>query len=613
MDPATSPLPSPSALSPQGDFASVPAPDLLAELIRRRFTGTLRVDRNGMVKVIYFSQGDLACASSNAEEDRLGNLLVRTGRLTNEQLSHAKTRQTERSSIGNILVELGYITAAELLEGARRQVEEIVTDLMGWRQGTYQVRAVPLSREVVNLSLPARVLLVRALQNLNDRELVLERLGSLESVPARVEPFDEAARALDFGFSIEPLLEALDGKRSVREICESVDMEDFQVCKILYTLLILGLLRRATNGSGRELVFVEGELQNGETLPRADETGSRWGRRRAAAKGRASGQSAPAAAGIPVAAADADSVAAPAPSAEQGSPAGADVPADTPAEPAGEEIEVSLDDEPTAIPPATRVVAIPVRRLVVRGALALLILGLVGGIVYFTYFRPTLTPDDVEEERLLAALMDEARQELEPPRHSGSSGGKEATPSGAGAPGAVAEAPPTAAAHTAPSGSGGPAAAPTGAEPPPAAPPPAPRLQAPAPRPAAPASGLEKARLQPMLSADANFRSAMELMRRGRFPEAAESFQRALESQDPGTYAIQVLLACQDITLQRAFERAPDRTLYFVATTFRGQACYRLLDGLYSSESEARSELDRLPALFREDGNRPVVVRAPRP
>ena len=104
----------------------------------------------------------------------------------------------------------------------------------------------------------------------------------------------------------------------------------------------------------------------------------------------------------------------------------------------------------------------------------------------------------------------------------------------------------------------------------------------------------------------------MKLVAQRRIPEAADLFARALQEQAPDRYAIQLLLACQDSTLESAFERLPERVLYFVSTSYRGQTCYRLFDGIYPSEAEARADLERLPPLFREGGNRPAVVRLPR-
>lgn len=558
MDSATSPALSPPAFPAQGDFTAIAAPDLLIDLVRRRFSGTLRADRGGVVKVLYFGEGDLACASSNAEEDRLGNLLVRHGRLGAEQLAHAKQRQGEKASIGNTLVELGFITSAELLWGARRQVEDIVTDLLGWREGSYQIRASTLSKEIVNLQMPARTLVVRALQQLTDRELVVERLGTMEAVLSRVEPFNEAARAFDFGFAADELLSSLDGRRTVHAICESIDMEDFQACKVLYTLLCFGLLRRATPPSARELVFVEGELQEGQQMVRVPEPASRWARRKAERS-----EEPPAPPPIQLA-----SPAETAPDEEVVSivineESGAGSPSEPSAEPAVEET--------TAVPNPLEGAAHrnPGRRLVLpaiawKGLIALGLAALIGAVIYFTYFRPTL---DSEETQLLAALMEEA----------------DAPP---------APAPPESSGRAAQS------------EPPPASTP-APRTSLAAPGP------LENARPLTMLSADANFRSAIDLVKQRRIPEAADWFRRALARQEAGRYAVQVLLACQDSTLENSFERAPERTLYFVSTTYRGQTCYKLFDGIYSTEGEARSEIDRLPPLFREGGNRPAVVRLP--
>jgi hypothetical protein len=607
----------------QGDFTSVSAADLLVDLLRRRFTGTLRVDRAAKVKVLYVSQGDFACSSSNAEEDRLGNLLVQMGHLTPEQLDHAKAKQAERSSIGNTLVELGYITAAELLNGARRQVEEIVADLVGWREGTYQARPAPLSKEVVNLGMPGRGVVVRALQRLADRDLVVERLGGLETVLARVEPFDEAVRSLDIGLEAERILAAIDGRRSVREICEQLDLEDFDVCKTLHTLLCFGLVKRTAGAAPRALVFVEGELQNGDVLPRAGDLASRRARR-AAARAAAGGQP-PRLAPVPPAAPPqpASVLAAGGPSDPPAGPPphGVEPPAAVPiAEAAGEAAAPAFDSAPPSG-------AGPLRRLLVWGASALGLAAVVGGIVYFTYFRPTTRPGEDEEARLIAALLEEARIE-EAQEEVGRAGeaqeeeGIGAAPRPSSRPGAVKPTVPIQARPTAP----GSEAARPGQQPPspPKAEPTAPPKAAPsaassaasaqagaAEPPVAPA--LAKVSPSTMLSSDANFRSALELVGERRFREAAQAFRRALENQAPGAYSIQILLACQDATLEKSFARAAGRTLYAVPTTFRGQTCYRLFEGLYASEAEARREIDSLPAIFFEDGNRPLVVRAPRP
>jgi hypothetical protein len=583
-----SPAPSSAAVHAQGDFSSSPAPDLLVDLVRRHFTGTLRVERSGIVKVLYFSQGDLACASSNAEEDRLGNILVRSGRLSAEQLAHAKARQSAKTSIGNTLVELGFITAAELLDGARQQVEEILLDLVGWGEGTYLAREVGLSREVVNLGLPGRSLLVRALQQAPDRDLVVERLGSMDAVLSRVEPFDEPARALDFGLPVDATLAAVDGQRSVRAICEAAGIDDFQTCKVLYTLLAFGLVQHAAPAPARELIFVEGELQSGEEIPRAGERLSRRARRQAAGSNGAA--KVPPLTAVP-----------PPPPVEEESP----TPTPRAFESATPEPAAETPDEqtPAGIPgaPPRR----STRRLVWGGALALGLVALLAGILYFTYFRPILSSDDAEEARLLAALMEEAQQEgARVPDASSPRENATGAPPTVRPPHETAAAPP-------------PAPSPrqeVGTAPPPkeAAAGPAPHANAP-PRPAprgAPA--LEKSPLPTMLMTDGNFRRALELVPQRRFTEAAESFQRALQAQSSGTHTVQLLLACQDSTLGKAYERAPGRTLYFVQTTFRGETCYRLFDGLYSSEAEARRNLEDVPAVFFQDGNQPVVVRAPR-
>ena len=563
-----------------------------------------------MVKVLYFSNGDLACASSNAEADRLGNLLVRHGRLSADQLAHAKAKQAERATIGNILVELGFITSAELLWGARRQVEEILGDLVSWREGTYLLRDMPLSKEVVNLAMPGRTLLVRVLQQLTDRELVLERVGTLEAVLLRQPSFDEIARGLDFGFIVDDLLTQIDGKKTVREICGASGLDDFQACKALYTLIVLGALSREIRPA-RELIFVEGELQNGEALARANESKVRRSWLRPVREPASPQPSVPHGSTDPtVPEKEEQAAAATAVESETGPEATA----------AGRETgpEATAQEAPAAAAGSTEPIAASVfqrrrgRTVLWAAALAILLLAIGASLYYATYLRPTLNPDDAEEARLLAALLEEieASGEIEPGDPPASSQAS-IIPELSGSGGSLPEgAPPPPSAGAGSTGAAllpeidsisdpGPVKEPSSENPPPRAS----RKEAPS---------LENMGPLTMLSKDGNFRTAQNLVRNGRILEAAKSFQHALTVQKTGTHAIQLLLACEGSTIEKAFARAPDRTLYFVTTTYRGQTCYRLFDGLHASAAEARRDLDNIPVAFREDGNRPVVVRVPR-
>src|SRR2546427_9766237 len=77
-------------LPPQGLIDNVFPPRLVAGLHIQEFEGMLRLTFPDAIKVLYFKKGEVASAASNAEPDRLANILMHEGRLTAEQLDMAR-------------------------------------------------------------------------------------------------------------------------------------------------------------------------------------------------------------------------------------------------------------------------------------------------------------------------------------------------------------------------------------------------------------------------------------------------------------------------------------------------------------------------------------------
>ena len=131
-------------LPPQGTLDDIYLPRLVAGLHLHEFEGSLRLTLPDCVKVLYFKRGEIASAASNADPDRLANILIQEGRLTVEQLELARTRMTPGSSLGKTLIEMGFLTPNELLQGARRQVQIIVASCFTATAGSYEMVPGPL-------------------------------------------------------------------------------------------------------------------------------------------------------------------------------------------------------------------------------------------------------------------------------------------------------------------------------------------------------------------------------------------------------------------------------------------------------------------------------------
>jgi hypothetical protein len=127
-----------------GDFG---LPDIFQLVGHQQKTGVLLLKDKEIEVKIYFVEGNVVKAEQSSREraELLGNMLVRGGVISAEQLDTALTTQ-ERTlrRLGDILIEIGACDRAALKEMARLQTTETIYRLFMWRKGTYEFTATPV-------------------------------------------------------------------------------------------------------------------------------------------------------------------------------------------------------------------------------------------------------------------------------------------------------------------------------------------------------------------------------------------------------------------------------------------------------------------------------------
>jgi len=168
------------------DVQSFPLADLLSLVHSAGKSGFLTFSNDSVEKSIYLSRGEVVFASSNQQSDRLGECLMRAGRITLEQLRDTESRWTPSSRFGKILVERGALTARELWNGVKDQVEVIVRSLFAYTSGFVHFWEGEVEPDnVVRLSLPTRRLIAEGLEQ---RDELLRFVAHLEDPSVVLSP-----------------------------------------------------------------------------------------------------------------------------------------------------------------------------------------------------------------------------------------------------------------------------------------------------------------------------------------------------------------------------------------------------------------------------------------
>ncbi|MDP2341699.1 MAG: DUF4388 domain-containing protein [Deltaproteobacteria bacterium] len=127
-----------------GDFGIA---DIFQLIGHQAKTGVLLLKDRELEVRIFFVEGNVVKAEQTLRDkaDLLGNIMVRSGVLTQAQLDDAlDTQQRTLRRLGDILVDIGAVTRQVLKDFARLQTTETIYKLFTWRAGTYEFTAQPV-------------------------------------------------------------------------------------------------------------------------------------------------------------------------------------------------------------------------------------------------------------------------------------------------------------------------------------------------------------------------------------------------------------------------------------------------------------------------------------
>jgi hypothetical protein len=255
-----------------GRLEGISTPDLLWNLCHRRSTGVLQLHARGITKKIYIDGGRIVFAASSDPNDRLGELLLREGIVTLDQLERAIAQLAGGKRLGAILVESGHLSPENLVRGVLSQVKAIVLGVFPWEEGEYAFVEGPLpTEEVVTLGMRTAEILLQGIRQIRSFTRIRKSVGP-PSARFRLDPgWQGILDGLDIRDGERMLLQRLDasGDRgaSVDALCREVFLSNYEIYQALWAFRILGIVHEsdlaldASPGAG-----IEGRLDR-NSLP----------------------------------------------------------------------------------------------------------------------------------------------------------------------------------------------------------------------------------------------------------------------------------------------------------------------------------------------------------
>jgi hypothetical protein len=261
----------------EGTLRDFSIADIFQLIGLQRKNGVLTLKREGEVVTVSFSEGAVVAADTlnRPLEDRLGTVLVKSGKLTEARLQEALAVQKKTlQRLGYIVVQKRFVEPLDLREALNTQITQIVFRLFRWKSGDYhfsQESEVDYDRENFD-PIPADNILMEGARMMDEWPIIERRIpsfdlvfhpaggragragGSGSSVYEEDIDFDllgdesrgeEDREGLRLGREEAEVVRLVDGRRTVQEIIDSTALGEFDTCRVLCELLDRKLIQQA--------------------------------------------------------------------------------------------------------------------------------------------------------------------------------------------------------------------------------------------------------------------------------------------------------------------------------------------------------------------------------
>jgi tetratricopeptide (TPR) repeat protein len=238
--------------------------ETLIGLQRTGKTGILAVTSGEIDKKVFVRRGDLIFSSSNQTEDRLGDLLLREGRITPEQYdrSVSEMKRTGQRQ-GAALVRLGFLDPEGLVRAVRRHAENIIESLFTLEKGgfAFEERSLP-TEEVITLRLSAANLIYSGIRRIVSIDRIRKGLPSLDStLHFSADPL-YFFQDITLDHTGRKIVSLVNGQASINEILTVSGLPHFEALRIIYALLQARIIdAREKTGSDGFFELPEREIQ----------------------------------------------------------------------------------------------------------------------------------------------------------------------------------------------------------------------------------------------------------------------------------------------------------------------------------------------------------------
>ncbi|NJK81733.1 MAG: DUF4388 domain-containing protein [Chloroflexaceae bacterium] len=225
--------------------------DFLYLVDRGYKTGCLHLNRANETAVLFFDKGKLTYAAPRPNE-KMGDVLVQLGAITNEQLTTARDTQHSNgaTSVAQVLIDQNILSSSQLQSVLQTHVEEYVYSLFGWTEGEFLFehgQKPDADAPVMPVPIPVENIIMEGVRRIDEWGRIKDRIASTDMIPRFIEQPGEKAKGVKLApeeWRVFARIARVNDPNplTLAQIAQQTGMTEFDVCRVVYGFVTAGLV-----------------------------------------------------------------------------------------------------------------------------------------------------------------------------------------------------------------------------------------------------------------------------------------------------------------------------------------------------------------------------------
>jgi curved DNA-binding protein CbpA len=222
-----------------GQLHENPCPELVREIIIKKFSGRLKLEFNKIKVAVYFRSGTVHYAASNVRTLRLGEYLIKSQLVTAEDLRYLGSN-IDDFNLAKTLISEKWLSQAQLEQQQVKQASDVLRLVLLWTEGSWDFDDHSHLLEEVHLPIDFLELLIESSRRLPPKFTATRFMNNAELI----SPVASPPKLVNLLPTEVFLLSRVDAPMTLSELVAVSGLPESDTLRVVYSLSLVGLLTR---------------------------------------------------------------------------------------------------------------------------------------------------------------------------------------------------------------------------------------------------------------------------------------------------------------------------------------------------------------------------------